>query len=92
MTTALLGGLLGLALALGVLVAIRSAPPLRPVRLVDRMAPYLPDAPAPSKLLAAPARVRRRSWWPAGCSARLWARSPAGSTGRWAARRPYAGD
>ncbi len=54
MTTALLGGLIGLMLALGILIAIRSAPPLRPIRLVDRMAPYLPEAPAPSKLLAAP--------------------------------------
>lgn len=54
MTTALLGGLLGLTLALGLLVTVRSAPPLRPVRLVDRLAPYLPDAPAPSKLLAVP--------------------------------------
>lgn len=49
-----LGGVLGLLLASGVLIAVRAAPPMRPVRLVDRMAPYLADAPRPSRLLARP--------------------------------------
>jgi tight adherence protein C len=49
-----LGALLGLTFALGVLLAIRAAPPMRPIRLVDRIAPYLGDAPVPSRLLAAP--------------------------------------
>ena len=45
MTTWLIGGLLGALLASGVLIAIRAAPPLRPVRLTDRIAPYLADTP-----------------------------------------------
>jgi tight adherence protein C len=49
-----LGGLLGLALALGLLIAIRATPPMRPIRLADRIAAYLGDTPPPSKLLAAP--------------------------------------
>lgn len=52
---ALLGALLGLVAATGVIIVIRALPPARPVRLVDRMAPYLGDAPAPSRLLARPA-------------------------------------
>lgn len=51
----LLGALLGLLAATGVLVAVRAAPPMRPVRLADRMAPYLGDTAPPSKLLAEPA-------------------------------------
>lgn len=54
MSSVVLGGLLGLIFALGVIVAVRAAPPMRPVRLVDRVAPYLGDTPAPSKLLARP--------------------------------------
>ena len=49
-----LGGALGLIASLGLIVAIRSAPPMRPIRLVDRIAPYLGEAPPPSKLLARP--------------------------------------
>ena len=51
---ALVGALLGLQVAVGVLLAVRAAPPMRPVRLADRMAPYLADAPAPSRLLGPP--------------------------------------
>jgi tight adherence protein C len=54
MSTWLLGALLGALLASGVLIAIRAAPPLRPVRLADRIAPYLGDTPRPSRLLARP--------------------------------------
>jgi tight adherence protein C len=50
----LLGALLGLLAATGVLIAIRAAPPMRPVRLIDRVRPYLGDTPPPSKLLAQP--------------------------------------
>jgi tight adherence protein C len=46
------GALLGLTAATGVLVAVRSSPPLRRVRLDDRLAPYLRDTPRPSRLLA----------------------------------------
>ncbi len=65
-----LGVLLGLATAAGVLIAVRALPPLRPVRLVDRIAPYLGDTPAPSRLLArpsassAPFTVARRLFGP----------------------------
>lgn len=65
-----LGAGLGLACAAGVLMAVRAAPPLRPVRLADRLAPYLADTPAPSRLLArpsasaAPFTVARRLFGP----------------------------
>lgn len=48
------GAGLGLLAAVGVVVAVRSAPPLRPVRLADRLAPHLSDTPAPSRLLTRP--------------------------------------
>jgi tight adherence protein C len=54
MTSLALGALLGLLFAAGVLLAVRAAPPMRPVRLVDRVAPYLGDTAPPSKLLARP--------------------------------------
>lgn len=50
----LVGALLGLMAAAGVLIAVRAAPPMRPVRLADRLAPYLADTPPPSRLLARP--------------------------------------
>jgi tight adherence protein C len=67
----LAGAAIGLAAASGVLIAIRGLPMLRPVRLADRMAPYLGDAPAPSRLLdrpaatSAPFAVARRLFGPA---------------------------
>ncbi len=71
MNSVLLGGFLGLMLATGVILAVRAAPPMRPVRLMDRMAPYLGDTPVPSKLLerpsatSAPFIVIRRLFGPA---------------------------
>jgi tight adherence protein C len=65
-----IGALLGLLAATGVLVAVRAAPPMRQVRLADRMAPYLADTAVPSKLLArptatsAPFAVARRLFGP----------------------------
>jgi tight adherence protein C len=47
----LTGMLLGLVGAIGVILAVRFAPPFRSVRLVDRLAPYVHDTPAPSRLL-----------------------------------------
>jgi tight adherence protein C len=47
----IVGMLLGLAAALGLILAISYAPPFRSVRLVDRLAPYVHDTPAPSRLL-----------------------------------------
>jgi tight adherence protein C len=47
----IIGMLLGLTAALGLILAIRYAPPLRSVRLVDRLAPYVHDSPPPSRLL-----------------------------------------
>lgn len=51
MSAVLLGGAVGLLFAVGVAVAVRASPPMRPVRLVDRVAPYVGDAPQPSRLL-----------------------------------------
>ena len=51
MSAGLVGMLLGLVAAVGLLLAVSSAPPLRQVRLVDRLAPYVHDSPAPSRLL-----------------------------------------
>ena len=68
--TWLVGAGLGLAAAGGVIIAVRASPPMRPVRLADRIAPYLGDTPAPSKLLArpsatsAPFTVARRLFGP----------------------------
>jgi len=47
----LLGMLLGLVAASGLILAVRYAPPFRAVRLVDRLAPYVHDTPPPSRLL-----------------------------------------
>lgn len=54
MSGAWLGALLGLLIAAGVIVAVRAVPPMRPIRLQERLAPYLGDAPVPSRLLAVP--------------------------------------
>jgi tight adherence protein C len=76
--TGWLGALLGLVGGLGLLLALRSAPPLRPVRLGDRIAPYLADAPAPSTLLtgtgapAGPFGAARRLLGPLGTDTVRW--------------------
>jgi tight adherence protein C len=49
-----LGAVLGALAAAGLIIAVRAAPPLRPIRLVDRVAPYLGDTPRPSRLLMQP--------------------------------------
>jgi tight adherence protein C len=54
MSSWIVGALLGLVAATGAVIAIRAAPPMRPIRLADRIAPYLGDTPPPSKLLARP--------------------------------------
>jgi tight adherence protein C len=70
-TGALVGGLLGFVAASGAVIAVRASPPMRPIRLVERVAPYLGDTPPPSKLLArptatsAPFAVARRIFGPA---------------------------
>ena len=51
MSAGLTGMLLGLAAAVGLILVIAYAPPFRSVRLVDRLAPYVHDTPAPSRLL-----------------------------------------
>lgn len=67
----LAGAGLGLLAALGVVIAVRATPPMRPIRLADRVAPYVGDAPVPSKLLerpsatSAPFTVARRLFGPA---------------------------
>jgi tight adherence protein C len=50
-TPLLTGVLLGLAAAVGMLLVVSHAPPLRPIRLQDRLGPYLADAPQVSRLL-----------------------------------------
>jgi len=50
-TAGVLGMLLGLAAAVGLVLVIGYAPPFRSVRLVDRLAPYVHDTPPPSRLL-----------------------------------------
>jgi tight adherence protein C len=66
----LLGAILGALAAIGVIIAVRATPPLRPIRLVDRVAPYLGDTPRPSRLLtqpsatATPFAVARRLFGP----------------------------
>jgi tight adherence protein C len=51
MTAGLLGMVLGLAAATGLILVLTYAPPFRSVRLVDRLAPYVHDTPPPSRLL-----------------------------------------
>lgn len=50
----LVGSILGALAATGLIIAVRAAPPLRPIRLVDRIAPYLGDTPRTSRLLMQP--------------------------------------
>jgi tight adherence protein C len=51
MSAGMTGMLLGLLAAGGLLLAVAYAPPFRQVRLADRLAPYVHDTPAPSRLL-----------------------------------------
>lgn len=51
MSPGVVGVLLGLTLSCGLVLVLRFAPPSRPVRLVDRLAPYVADTPPPSRLL-----------------------------------------
>jgi tight adherence protein C len=53
MTPAALGAVLGLLAAGGVALVVAGSPPMRRLRLHDRLAPYLRDAARPSKLLDA---------------------------------------
>jgi tight adherence protein C len=50
-TPGLAGAVLGLMFAAGMLLAVGFSPWMRPVRLDQRIAPYLRDAPRPSRLL-----------------------------------------
>jgi tight adherence protein C len=52
LTPLVTGALLGLVAAAGLLIAGSAAPPLHRPRLERRLAPYLRDAPEPSRLLA----------------------------------------
>jgi tight adherence protein C len=51
MSPAVVGACLGAALAAGLLLAVGFAPPVRPIRLDQRIAPYVRDTPHPSRLL-----------------------------------------
>jgi tight adherence protein C len=48
------GALLGLITALGLILAVFASPPMRPIRLADRLVPYLAETPRPSRLLVGP--------------------------------------
>ncbi|GAB3304995.1 pilus assembly protein TadB [Epidermidibacterium keratini] len=52
MTMTVLGALLGLVAAGGLLLIITGAPPARTISLADRIAPYLRETPRPSRLIA----------------------------------------
>jgi tight adherence protein C len=86
MSSWFVGALLGLVTALGAIMAVRASPPMRPIRLADRIAPYLADAPAPSRLLArpssmsAPFEVARRVLGPAFAEAVRWTDRLVGGT------------
>ncbi len=54
MNAAVLGGVLGGLAAAGIVIAVRGLPAMRPVRLQDRIAPYLNDAAPTSRLLGRP--------------------------------------
>ncbi len=66
MTGAVVGGLLGLVFATGAALVVAYLPPLRRVRLADRLTPYLGDAPRPSRLLQPTATIT-----PFGAATRL---------------------
>ncbi|MGB9377647.1 MAG: type II secretion system F family protein [Mycobacteriales bacterium] len=52
MTPVVQGGVLGLAAAGGLILAVLASPPMRRPRLEQRLAPYLRDEPASSRLLS----------------------------------------
>jgi tight adherence protein C len=54
MTLTMIGVLLGLVAALGLLLMVFNAPPLRRPSLADRIAPFVREQPRPSRLLGAP--------------------------------------
>lgn len=60
MSPILLGAVLGLVAAVGLLLTIGMSPPMRPIRLQDRLAPYLREQPPPSRLLAGTAAATGR--------------------------------
>ncbi|MBV9594532.1 MAG: type II secretion system F family protein [Actinobacteria bacterium] len=54
MNLVVIGLLLGLIFGLGIVSVVRASPPMRPIRLADRLTPYLGTDPRPSRLLASP--------------------------------------
>lgn len=57
MSHVLIGGLLGLVFAAGVLLAVLWSPPMRRLTLTDRLGPYVADTAPPSSLLVGSARA-----------------------------------
>jgi tight adherence protein C len=74
MNSSLVGGLLGALTATGIVIAVRGLPAMRPIRLQDRLAPYLSEAALASRLLgrtsatSAPFVVIRRLLGPVALS------------------------
>jgi tight adherence protein C len=62
--TALMGAAVGLLAGIGIVTAVLGSPPMRRVSIAQRIAPYLRDSPAASRLLSgdrpAPASIARR--------------------------------
>lgn len=56
------GLLIGLVAGLGLVLVVWFAPPARPIRLADRIAPYLRETPSPSRLLPSAPAGRRTRW------------------------------
>jgi tight adherence protein C len=55
MTASVQGAIVGLLFAFGVIVAVRSSPPMRHIRIGDRVSPYLVEAPRSRLLINATA-------------------------------------
>jgi tight adherence protein C len=62
-----LGAALGLTSGAGLAIGLRGCPPMRRPRLDDRIAPYLPEGPRPSRLLS-----DSSAWTPFGAAERLF--------------------
>jgi len=63
--TGWLGAVLGVLFSCGALTVLFRSPPLRPIRLADRLEPYLAETAAPSRLLGRRPTTPATGLWPA---------------------------